>query len=292
MKPRRFRYLAPTSLAEAVDALAFHGDDAKALAGGQSLGPLLNLRLASPEVIVDLERISELSAPIREEGDCLEVASMTRQRDMETSPSVRRWVPLLAQALPFVAHRTIRNRGTLGGSLAHADPAAELPAVAVAAGATIIVRGAEGGRRLDAGDFFEGFFTTVLEPGELIEAVQFPKVQSREGTSWMEFAPRRGDFAVVGVAARLRLSESGVIEAARIVYSGVSDVPWHDEAVASLLVGSSPDPEVLSAAADLAAERCQTTGDATGSARYRKSLMAHLGSQALAAAVDEARGRS
>lgn len=292
MKPGRFRYLAPTSLAEALDALTFYGDEAKALAGGQSLGPLLNLRLASPEVLVDLERVSELSLSLREEEDCLVVASMTRQRAMEISPVVRRWVPLLTQALPFVAHRTIRNRGTLGGSLAHADPAAELPAVAVAADATIVVRGPTGTRHLSAHDFFQGIFTTALEPAELIEAVQFPKVRPGEGTGWAEFAARRGDFALVGVGARLRLANSGVIDLARLVYSGVSDVPWHDEAVGSSLVGSRPNRDVLSAAAALAANNCQPTGDVTGSSRYRKSLMAHLGARALFEAADDARMRS
>lgn len=288
MKPGRFRYLAPTSLAEAIAAMCSNGDEAKALAGGQSLGPLLNLRLASPEVLVDLERVPELSVPLKEEGGSLAIGAMTRQRMMETSSLVRRWSPLLAQALPFVAHRTIRNRGTLGGSLAHADPAAELPAVAVAAEASITAWGPGGSRCIPAEHFFQGFFSTALEPTELISKVQFPKARPGEGASWMEFAPRRGDFALVGVAARIVVSGAGTIEAARLVYSGVSDAPWYDEAVASSLVGSLPGHDVFSAAAALAADSCQPTGDSTGSSAYRKSLMAHLGLQALTAAAGEA----
>lgn len=291
MKPGRFRYLAPSSLDEAIEALSSLGDEAKALAGGQSLGPLLNLRLANPQLIIDLERVQELSAPLTEEGDSISIAAMTRQRSIETSSLVRQWSPLLAQALPFVAHRTIRNRGTIGGSLAHADPAAELPAVAVAAEATITVWGPSGPRLAPAGSFFQGFFTTALEPTELISSVQFPKVQTGEGTSWMEFAPRRGDFALVGVAARVRLSSAGTIEAARLVYSGVSDVPWYDEAVTAPLVGSTPSQETLLSAARAAADSCEPTEDATASSGYRKSLMAHLGAQALSEATDEALAR-
>lgn len=291
MKPGRFRYLAPSSLDEAVEALSTMGDEAKALAGGQSLGPLLNLRLANPQVIIDLERVQELSATLTEECDSISIAAMTRQRGIETSQLVRRWSPLLAQALPFVAHRTIRNRGTLGGSLAHADPAAELPAVAVAADATITIRGPSGARQAPAGSFFQGFFTTSLEPTELILSVQFPKIQAAEGTSWMEFAPRRGDFALVGVAARVRLSSAGTIEAARLVYSGVSDVPWCDETVTASLVGSTPSQETFLSAARAAADSCEPTEDATASSGYRKSLMAHLGAQALSAAAAEVLAR-
>jgi len=277
--------MAPTSIAEAIEVLAVYGEDAKALAGGQSLGPLMNLRLAVPAVIVDLGRVPELSGPPRDEGDSLVIAAMTRQRFAETSPLVRSWIPALSQALPFVAHRSIRNRGTIGGSLSHADPAAELPAVAVACGATVIIRGPEGQRQTPAGQFFQGFFTTELRPTELVIAVRFPKLGVKEGTGWAEFAPRRGDFALVGVAARIQLAYDGTIAGAELVYSGVSDVPWCDPAVVSTsLVGERPLERTFSAAASALAASCAPAADSSASAEYRRSLMKHLTVQVLSAA--------
>lgn len=288
MKPGRFRYLAPTSLGEAVEALASFGDDAKALAGGQSLGPLMNLRLANPGVLIDLGRVAELAEPLREEEDSLVIGAMTRQRIVETSQLVQRWNPLLSQTLPFVAHRTIRNRGTIGGSLAHADPAAELPAVAIASGATVTVQGPSGKRLIPAAQFFQGFFTTDLEPTELVVAVRFPKLGVYERTGWAEFAPRRGDFALVGVAVRIRLSIEGTIEHAELVYSGVSSVPWQDQSVSASLVGLAPSEEAFHAVAALAAASCGPAGDVMASPEYRRSLMEHLTVKALNSATAHA----
>lgn len=281
MKPARFQYLAPTSVEEVVDALQAFGDDAKLLAGGQSLGPLLNLRLSTPTVIVDLGRIDELSGQPTGESSVLRVPAMARQRSVEISARARECVPLLTQALPFVAHRTIRNRGTMGGSLAHADPAAELPAVAVAADASMVTQGSAGQRRLPAESFFTGFFTTALRPDEVLVAVEYPMRGEREGTSWLEFAPRRGDFAVVGIAAKVRLSADGSIADGRLVYSGVADRPWHDDGCDSGMVGRPPSPDLFDALAHDAATRCRPISDASGSADYRRSLLRHLTVQAL-----------
>src|SRR5882757_9681054 len=164
MIPLAFGYTAPRSLEAALAALRSYGDDAKPIAGGQSLGPLLNLRLASPSVLIDLQHVPELQMEPVIDGDMIRMGAMTRQRRAEVSPVVHAEVPLLAEALPFVAHRTIRNQGTLGGSIAHADPAAEVPAVAATLGAQFVAQSSSGRRVLPAGEFFEGFFTTLLAP--------------------------------------------------------------------------------------------------------------------------------
>jgi carbon-monoxide dehydrogenase medium subunit len=285
VKPARFAYMAPTELRDVHRALDEFGDDCKVLAGGQSLGPLLNLRLASPRVLVDLERIASLSTGITEQPGFLRISAMTRHRCLELDPTAARLAPLLSQAVPFVAHRTIRNRGTLGGSLAHADPAAELPAVVVASGAVIIVESTRGQRRIDAGSFFKGFFTTALGADEVIVAVDFPRAGRRSGTGWAEFAPRRGDFAVVGVAVRMELDEDGVVELATVACAGVSDTPWRASAAEDLLSGERPTAERLEAAAGAAARAAAPRDDSSGSTEYRKHLVELLTRQALTQAV-------
>jgi carbon-monoxide dehydrogenase medium subunit len=288
MKPARFRYVAPTSVSEAIEVIAAYEDESKLLAGGQSLGPLLNLRLARPDVIIDLGAIGELATGPRDDGDRITIPAMTTQHTVEGSPLARRYCPLLAEALPHVAHRTIRNRGTVGGSVAHADPAAEIPSVAVASNAIVRAQGPEGVRGIPADRFFLGLFTTALEPAEIVVAIEFPKADSRQGDCWMEFAPRRGDFAVVGVAARLGLAASGEIEYARIVYSGISDRPWREETAEEMLLGQRPRSDVFEAAADRAAARSRPGSDSVASSDYRQSLTRHLTVQALSGACERA----
>lgn len=288
MKPARFQYVAPRTVEEAIGVLTRYGDGCKLLAGGQSLGPLLNLRLATPDVLVDLERIDELAAPPSRVDSVIRIPAMTRQRSLELSPIVRTHVPLLSDALPFVAHRTIRNRGTIGGSLAHADPSAELPAVALACGAAIVIQGPTGQRRVSAEAFFQGYFTTALYPDEVVVAVEFPAAVARQGSSWVEFAPRRGDFAIVGAAAVVQLSPHGTVASCRLAYSGVSDRPWRDETSESRLVGEYPSPQVFDRIADSFAERCEPIGDLSGSAVYRKGLVRHLTAAVLASACRQA----
>lgn len=289
MKPASFAYLAPTTLSEVHDALQEYGDECKVLAGGQSLGPLLNLRLATPRVLVDLERIPTLSSGIEADDARLWVPAMTRQRFLETDPTVARLVPLLGQALPYVAHRTIRNRGTIGGSLAHADPAGELPAVAVASDAVIVAESRNGQRRIPAGEFFQGFFATALDSGEVIVGVEFPIPPPGSGTGWVEFAPRRGDFAIVGVAARIEFDAEGRVTTARIVCAGVADVPWSAVAAAEVLRGSVVNPQRLAEAADAACAAATPPSDTSGSAAYRKSLVRLLIQNALTIAARNAR---
>src|SRR2546428_2597983 len=209
MKPAPFAYHAPTGLDQALALLAEHGPEAKPLAGGQSLVAAMNFRLAQPAVLVDLNRVAGLDGiAVAPEGG-LSLGAMTRQRALERDPLVARQAPLLAEAMPHVAHPQIRNRGTLGGSLAHADPAAELPAVMVALEARIRLRSRKAERWLSAEDFFVGLFATALQPGELLVEVALPPPGPRTGWAFEEVSRRHGDFALVGVAAVVQLNSDG-----------------------------------------------------------------------------------
>jgi CO/xanthine dehydrogenase FAD-binding subunit len=289
VKPLPFRYVSPRSLDEALEALASHGDDAKVLAGGQSLGPLLNLRLAGPSVIVDLNHVPELRGEPTDDGNSVTLGAMTRQRDAERSKLLASTYPLLTEALPYVAHRTIRNRGTVGGSLAHADPAAELPAVVVALDAQLTARSVRGERVVPADGFFDGYFTTVLEADEILCSIRLPKGAPGSGSAWEEFAPRHGDFAIVGVAATVRLDEGGVVTAARVVCSGVADVPRRAGDAEEAMLGQRVTAQTVAAAGAVAAARCHPPEDLVGSTRYRRHLVALLTARALKTAADRAR---
>jgi len=220
VKPPAFEYVAVASTEEAVAQLAAHGDDARLLAGGQSLMPILNMRLATPGRLVDLNRVRTLSYIVERAGG-VAIGAMTRQRTVERSEFVAAAVPLLAEALPWVGHTAIRNRGTIGGSLAHADPAAELPAVAVCLDARLTLRGPAGERTLAAREFFRGYLTTALAPTELLAEVWFPSALPGTGAAWIEFARRYGDYALVGVAAVVTLEGSTVRRASLAVTGGV-----------------------------------------------------------------------
>ena len=224
MKPAGFDYERPSSLTETLDRLATVGEDAKVLAGGQSLIPLMAMRLARPSVLIDVNRVEDLTFEA-DRGDYLELGALTRQRAAERSAVVRRTAPLLREALGHIGHPQIRNRGTIGGSLAHADPAAELPTVAVALDATMVIQRAGGDRTVPAADFFTGFFTTAIEPEELLTSVRIPSLPPNAGCSYKEFSRRHGDFAVVGVAAVVVLGGDATISQARIALSGVGSVP-------------------------------------------------------------------
>ena len=205
MKPASFKYAAPESVDEALGLLAEHSHDGKVLAGGQSLVPLLNMRLARPHVLIDLNRVAGLDY-IREDNGTVAIGAMTRQRTVERSPMVREKLPLLWEAIQFVGHPQIRNRGTVGGSLAHADPSAELPAVAVASGATLVARSPRGERTLNAEEFFVSYLATALEPDELLTEVRFP-VHGHRGTAFLEVSRRHGDYALAGVAAMVTVRD-------------------------------------------------------------------------------------
>jgi carbon-monoxide dehydrogenase medium subunit len=271
VKPPPFEYIAPTSLDEAVAALAEHGEDAKVLAGGQSLIPLLSLRLARPTALIDLNGVAELSA-VRVNGN-VSIGAMVRHRAAERSPEIAATVPLLAAAVPYIGHTAIRTRGTIGGSLAHADPAAELPAVTLALDATFEARSTRGTRTIAAADFFAGYFTTALEPDEVLVATTFPKAQPGTKVSVQEVARRHGDFAMVAVMASV--GPDGRDH--RIALVNVASVPVRaTEAEAAADAGASVD-EV----ADLAARDLEPSGDLHASAAYRKHVAAVLVRRAL-----------
>jgi len=288
MKPAPFAYHRPATLDEALVLLAEHGGEAKPLAGGQSLIPAMNFRLARPAVLVDLNRVAELGY-VRAGRDGLDIGAMTRQRAVERSDAVRSAAPLLAEAMPFIAHPQIRNRGTVGGSLAHADPAAELPAVMLALEARFRARGPQGERWIPAGEFFTGILETALGPDELLLEVAVPKSPARTGYAFAELARRRGDYALVGVAARVTLDRRGRCQAARITLFSVGDGPVLAAAAAATLDGQEPSPEAMRAAADAAAQRdIDPPSDIHASAAYRRRLAAVLTRRALARAVERA----
>lgn len=289
MKPAAFAYYRPTSLDEALALLAEH-EDAKPLAGGQSLIPAMNFRLAAPAALIDLNGIAALSRDQGTEDGGLHLGAMTRHSALEASRLVAERAPLLAETVPFIAHPQIRNRGTLGGSLAHADPAAELPAVMVALEATLVLRSAGADRRLPAEQFFTGLFATALEPGELLTAIELPALPARSGSAFEELSRRHGDYALVGVAAMLTLDEAGRCARARITLLSVGEGPTLAVRAAAALAGEALDPESLGAAAELAAtEDIDPPSDIHASAAYRRQLARVLTRRALTRAAARAR---
>src|SRR6516165_9838583 len=279
-------YEAPKTVAEAVELLAEHEDEASVLAGGQSLIPLLALRLANPAVLIDINGVDELSGVSAADG-WVAVGAMTREYIAEESGTVADAVPLLAAALPLIGHEAIRNRGTIGGSLAHADPAAELPAVARALDAEFVVRGQSGERVVPAAEWFEGFLTTSRRPDELLVEVRFPTADRGTGISFQEVARRHGDFAIVGLAASLTLS-GGAISDARLALAGMSDVPVRAAHAEDLLVGERPSAELFDEAASRATDDTDPPADLHGSSDYRKKVAAALVRRGLREAADNA----
>jgi carbon-monoxide dehydrogenase medium subunit len=282
VKPPPFAYFAPTSVPEAIQLLAEHGDDAKVLAGGQSLIPLLSLRLARPTVLIDLNGVDELS--FIDANGSTTIGAMTRHRIVERSAVVAVNVPLLAAAVPYIGHAAIRTRGTVGGSLSHADPAAELPAVALALDATLVATSAKGGEReIAAVDFFAGYFTTALEPDEVLTSVRFPNAAPGTGVSVQEMARRHGDFAMV--AAAVSVAPDGD---ARIALINVGDRPIRaTEAESALRAGSSIEDVAALATRDLS-----PVSDLHASAAYRRTVATVMLRRALTEATTRARSAS
>jgi carbon-monoxide dehydrogenase medium subunit len=280
MKPPNFLYACPRSLDEALALLAEHGEDAKVLAGGQSLVPLLNLRLAGPKVLVDLNRIPELSYLRRDRGT-LRTGAMTRHRDLELSAEVRLAEPLLARVAREIGHLAVRNRGTIGGSLAHADPAAEWPLVAVALDARLTLRSSKGSRTLGAREFFTGPLTTVLEPTEMLTEVAFADAPRQSRFGFCELSRRPGDFAIVAVACRVVREGSGVCAGVTLAVGGAHGMPIHVVEVEDILKGSRGEPDALRAAAEAVTRRVDPGSDVHGSADYRRRMASVLARRAL-----------
>jgi aerobic carbon-monoxide dehydrogenase medium subunit len=270
MKPAPFDYHRPGSLAEAFDLLARYGDDGRVLAGGQSLVPALNMRLATPRAVIDINRLPGLDA-IRVAPEGLVIGALARHEALERSPLVREHAPLLALAMPHVGHAAIRTRGTLGGSLALADPAAELPACVVALEATIRAEGRRGRREIAAADFFRGIYTTALEPGELVTEVVVPRVATGWRSGFQEVARRHGDFALAGLAARARV-EGEAIGEARLVFFGVGLAPVRARAAEVALTGRRADAGALEAARRALAAELDPPDDVHGSSALRRHL--------------------
>ena len=290
MKPAPFRYVRPSSVDEAISVLAAEGYGAKPLAGGQSLIPAMNFRLAQPAVLVDLGLLDELRG-IRDDGSNLFIGAMTSHTIVERSAAVRERAPLLSETMPWIAHPQIRNRGTLGGSLAHADPAAELPAVMLALGATLHLRGPGGDRTVPFCDFCTGFFSTALDPDELITGIEIPAPASGTGTAFEEVSRRHGDFALVGVCAVLTLDTGGTCTRASVTLLSVGDGPVCASTAEGLLLGRAFTPESVRDAAEAAATRdIDPPSDIHASAAFRRQLTRVLTARALDTAARRAAG--
>jgi carbon-monoxide dehydrogenase medium subunit len=279
VKPAAFEYHAPRTIDEAVGLLAEHGDDAKVLAGGQSLVPLMNMRLARPRVIVDINRTRGL-AGLGEARGMLRIGSMVRQRTAERSALVAFRCPLLRDALGWVGHPQIRNRGTIGGTIAHADPAAEVPAVLAALGGEVTVRGRRGTRTIAAAELFVTYLTTAIGARELLTEVRVPVMPRGSGWSWMEIARRHGDFALAGVGVMLAV-RGGIIVDACIGLTGVGPIPVRAAAAERLLVTHHPSDALWEQAAEAVRAAIQPEGDLHASADYRRHVAGVLTARAL-----------
>lgn len=289
MKPAAFDYLRPESLEEALALLAEYGDGGKVLAGGQSLIPAMNFRLAAPALLIDLNRLDCLDLVERSGSGGLRIGALTRQRRLEREPMVAQLAPLLAETVPFIAHPQIRNRGTVGGSIAHADPAAELPVVMVALRARFKLARVGRERWVDADKFFVGFFATQLEPEEMLVEIEIPPNPPRCGWAFQEISRRRGDYALVGLATKLELDSNGRCSSARMVYLSVGDGPV-EVAAAAGLEGERPGPELFAAVAAAAAAEIEPASDIHATAEYRRQLAAVLARRTLAVAAQRAGG--
>jgi carbon-monoxide dehydrogenase medium subunit len=289
VKPARFEYHAPETLDEALQLLAEYGDEGKVLAGGQSLVPLLAMRLARPSHIIDINGIAGLDA-IEDDGGGVRFGTTVRERAAERSALVREKVPALAEALPLIGHVAIRNRGTIGGSVAHADASAELPAVALITDAQMVVRSARGERTIPAGDFFDGHFTTAMADEECLVHVRIPAGPRGAGWSCTEIARRHGDFALVGAATMVALNGGGAVEEARISLFGVADRAVRADKAESSLRGAPAGPDAWAGAAAETASSLDPPSDLHGSSEYRRRLAEVVVRRALAAAAARAAG--
>jgi aerobic carbon-monoxide dehydrogenase medium subunit len=286
VKPAPFAYVRAASLEQVFDLLARYGDDARVLAGGQSLIPTLNLRLSAPALLIDINGLEELAGIAVEDG-MVRIGALTRQRTIEDSSEIVRDAPLLHMAMPYIAHPAVRNRGTIGGSIALADPAAELPACAVALDAEIELRGAAGPRTVAATEFFRDLYETDLRPGELVSAVLMPKPEPGHRSAIAEFARRQGDYAMTGLAAQARIDGTALADV-RLVFFGVGAKPVRAPAADAVLEGREIDQATVRAAQDALAEDLEPTGDLQASAATKLHLARVLTARVLRQLVGEA----
>jgi CO/xanthine dehydrogenase FAD-binding subunit len=288
MKPAVFEYHAPDSLEQALEIMSQHAGEAKILAGGQSLVPAMNFRVVQPSVLIDLNRVSELSF-IREEGEIIRVGAMARERQLEFDSSIAKRTPLLTEATPFIAHPQIRNRGTIGGSIVNADPAAELPVLMLALNARLKAKNNSTERWIEAPDFFTGMFSTALEPDEILVEIELPFMPARTGWSFMEVAPRAGDYALMGVAALVTLDENGKCRQAKLVYLNAGEGPMDAKEAAKLLQGEEMNDALIESAAAHASEKeIDPFGNVHTSSEFQRHLANVLTKKALKQAMQRA----
>jgi carbon-monoxide dehydrogenase medium subunit len=287
MIPAAFDYHAPTSIAEAIGLLGRFGEEAKVLAGGQSLIPLMKLRLASPEHLVDINRIPGL-AGLREVDGALHIGALTREADLEESDLVRTRYPLLHDASKVIADPVVRNLATVGGNLAHGDPANDHPAVMLALGAEVVVAGAKGERRIPVSAFFTGPFTTALKGDEILVAIRIPSPAARSGGAYLKLERKVGDFATAAVAVQLEFDPSGACQRAGIGLTNVGPVPIKAGAAEAALSGSRVDDATIKRAAGLAAQAAQPSADLRGSAEYKRDLVRVMTARVLRKALERA----
>jgi len=289
VKPAPFGYHRPATTAEALALLDALQDDVKVLAGGQSLVPLMNFRLSVPAELVDINGIAELTGH-DVTGDVLRLGALTRHHELERSATVRGAAPLLALAAPYIGHPQIRSMGTLGGSLSHADPAAELPGIMLALDARMVAASARGERIVPAAEFFVSHFTTALEPDELLTAVEVPVAAERTGHAFLEVAARYGDFALVGAGAAVTVDDDGAITEARIGCTSVAPTPVRAAAAEELLRGATPDADVLAEVERVVAGALEPTPELKASAAYKRRTAGVLVARAVRQAWREAGG--
>ena len=282
MKPAAFKYIAATSLEHALSLKAQHGDDAKFLAGGQSLLPTMNFRLAQPAILIDINRIDDASGVRAGDAGSSHIGALTRYRALERDAAFASAFPLIAEALPHIAHPQIRNRGTIGGNLSHADPASELPAITMALRARFHVRAATRDRWIEASDFFVGALTTDLAPDEMLVDIELPRPEPRTGCCFMEIARRRGDFAIVGVAAVVSLNEHNACNQVRLVFCGVGETPVDASSAADILIGYELTGEAACDAAAVVQAMIEPSGGIHATADYQR----HHRGRACRAGVD------
>jgi len=280
LKPAPFEYFAPETAEEAVALMAEHGIDARPLAGGQSLVPLINMRMAQPAVLVDLNRCSEL-AYLREEDGVLACGPMIRQRELELSPLVRRHCPLIAEAMPHMGHATIRNRGTAGGSLSHADPSAELPGVALAMDAEMVAEGPNGRRNIPVAEFFFAELTTALAADEVLREIRFPKANSHTVAAFAEVGSHFGGLAIVGVAVQVERDTAGRCTKVVLAATGAGERPTRLPSAESILTGEALEERTIMAAAEAAASDVDPLEDLHASAHWRRRAAVAMVAQAL-----------
>ena len=291
MKPAKFEYDDPRTVHEALDLLARHGDECKVIAGGQSLVPLMNFRLARPARLLDINGIDELSY-IKRDNDRLVIGAMTRHTHLEHSQEVAKLWPLLTEAIGWVGHGQIRNRGTIGGSVAHADPAAELPAAFAALDASFEIRSKRGSRKVGWKQFFVSEFTTILTPDELVTAVEVPAQGVGTGAAFVEYARRHGDFALGGAAVTIRVRPDGRCDKATIALLSAGPAPVRAEAAEQQLLGAQLDESSIRAASAEAVRGLRPTSDLHGSSEYRIGLLRTMTERALTKAAHRARSSS